>query len=288
MRVDVRGEDQINRLIEQNGKGIILVTWHGRTFVPITHYRNRGFWSMISTSRDGEYQNYIFKRFGFNTVRGSSSARGAVQATLALVKQARAGGILAMTPDGPRGPSAVAQPGVIFLAVRAGCPILPAGISAYPRILFNTWDRYLVPLPFARGVIKFGEPIYIPENAKSEEDQQHWARIVGEAIIALEHEADQLARTGRIDPAAHSPDPRSTETGNGTEARVAASQDSLLGGEGRGGVDSSSVPEGRSSDTSPGIHSGVLGCFGVGQDDAVHSVDQGQDAATQHEAWRRA
>jgi lysophospholipid acyltransferase (LPLAT)-like uncharacterized protein len=194
LRIHVRGEERIPQLIEENGTGIVLVTWHGRTLVPISRFRNRGWWSMISTSRDGEYQNAIFKRFGFNTVRGSTSARGAVVATLQLVKHARSGGVLAMTPDGPRGPSGCAQPGIIFLASRAGCPILPTGISAYPRTLVNTWDRYLIPWPFARAVILFGDPIYIPEDAKSEEAQQFWAQKVGCEIDALEKEAEAIAR----------------------------------------------------------------------------------------------
>src|SRR3569833_692239 len=174
LRWKVEGEEQIDELIRQNGKGVILVGWHGRTFLPITRYRKRGYWSMISTSRDGEYQDRIFKRFGFNTVRGSSSARGAVQATVNLLKRIKAGDVLAMTPDGPRGPSGCAQPGVIFMAMRTGNPILPCGISAAPRYLVPTWDRYLVPMPFARAVMLYGEPFYVPADAKSEEDQRMW------------------------------------------------------------------------------------------------------------------
>lgn len=200
LRWKVEGEEQIDELIRQNGKGVILVTWHGRTFLPITRFNRRGYWSMISTSRDGEYQDRIFKKFGFNTVRGSTSARGAVQATVTLLKHVKAGAVLAMTPDGPRGPSGCAQPGVIFLAMRSGCPILPAGISAAPRYLAPTWDRYMVPLPFSRAVMVYGEPMYVPDDVKSEEEQRIWADKLAVQINALEREAERLSGAGPGQP----------------------------------------------------------------------------------------
>ncbi len=73
-----------------------------------------------------------------------------------------------MTPDGPRGPSAVLQPGIMTMAQKSGAAIVPTGISAKPRILVNSWDRYLVPLPFSRGVILCGEPIFVPPDLSEE------------------------------------------------------------------------------------------------------------------------
>jgi lysophospholipid acyltransferase (LPLAT)-like uncharacterized protein len=201
LRLHIVGEERI-RALQQEGKGVILVTWHGRTLIPIARFRRRGYWAIISTSKDGEYQNRVFRHFGWRTVRGSTSARGAVQAALTVTKQLRAGATLAFTPDGPRGPSHVVQPGAIFLAQKSGSPIVPAGISASPRWLMRAWDRYLVPAPFARAVWIYGEPIFIPPDAKSEEEQRRWADRVGAAITALEEQAERetggsVARTGR-------------------------------------------------------------------------------------------
>ncbi len=190
LRVRMVGEEHVHAA-QTAGKGVILVSWHGRTFMPITRFRNKGYWSLVSTSRDGEYQNHLFQRFGINTVRGSSSARGAVQAALTLTKHLKAGATAAFTPDGPRGPSHVVQPGAIFLAQKSGSPIIPAGISANPRKLMRAWDKYMIPLPFARVVWIYGEPIHIPADAKSEEDQQLWAERVGAAITALEEQAER-------------------------------------------------------------------------------------------------
>lgn len=192
LRLRVFGEERV-REIQEDGKGVILLTWHGRTIIPICRFRKRGYWAMISTSRDGEYQNRIFQRFGWQTVRGSTSARGAVQAALTITKQLKRGATLAHTPDGPRGPIHVVQPGAVFLAQKSGSPIIPVGISTYPRKLASAWDQYMVPMPFARAVWIYGEPIYIPSDAKSHEEQQLWSDRVGAAIMAVEAQAEREA-----------------------------------------------------------------------------------------------
>ncbi|NUQ69754.1 MAG: lysophospholipid acyltransferase family protein [Chthonomonadales bacterium] len=149
-------------------RGAILVTWHGRTLIPANVLRHRGYWALISLSRDGEMQNGIFTRFGFNTVRGSTS-RGGLRATLRLARILRDGGVLALTPDGPRGPSHEVQGGTLLLAEKSGVPIVPVGISARPRFLVRSWDRYMLPLPFARVTWVVGDPITVPEGVKRDE-----------------------------------------------------------------------------------------------------------------------
>ena len=203
LRVQIIGGERV-RALQETGHGMILVTWHGRTMLPISRFRKRGYWAIISTSRDGEYQNQIFKRFGWQTVRGSTSARGAVQAALTVTKQLKNGATLAFTPDGPRGPSHVVQPGAIFLAQKSGSPIIPAGISAYPRKLSSrSWDRYMIPRPFARVVWIYGDPIYIPADAKSEEDQKLWADRIGAAIDALEAQAEREVGASSVSAVPH-------------------------------------------------------------------------------------
>ena len=192
LRLKVFGEEETLSMAREKGHGLIFVTWHGRTFIPITRFANRKYWALISTSRDGELQNEIFNYYGFRTVRGSSSARGAVQATLTLAKELKEGGILAFTPDGPRGPSRCAQPGVVYLARKSGCPVIPVGISASPCKLWSSWDRYMLPLPLSRAVMLYGDPIYIPSDAKSGADQDHWAAVIGREISRLEAMADAM------------------------------------------------------------------------------------------------
>lgn len=196
LRLQVSGENQIDVIRRESGTGVILVTWHGRTFVPITRFKDRGFWAIISTSRDGNYQNSLFGRFGFNTVRGSTSARGAVACALAMARELKKGAVLAHTPDGPRGPAHKVHPGAIFLAQKSGCPILPAGISAYGRWSLNTWDHYQIPYPFARAAMIFGEPIHVPPRI-TEEERDSYSSIVCEAINRLEGLADDQVKARR-------------------------------------------------------------------------------------------
>lgn len=180
----------------RQGKGAVLVTWHGRSFIPANVFRGRGFWAIISLSRDGEIQNHIFRRFGFRIIRGSTG-RGGIRAALEAARRVSEGGILAFTPDGPRGPSRQVQPGALFIAQKSGCPIIPAGVSAYPRASLPTWDHYMVPLPFARGVFIFGEPVEVPEGIDEQQFEQ-LRQKVEEAINVLEAQAEQMVRARQV------------------------------------------------------------------------------------------
>jgi len=174
------------------GEGQILVTWHGRTLIPVFHLRNRGIVTVVSPSRDGEIQYRVFRRFGWDAVRGSS-ARGALQATLGAVRHLRAGRTLALAPDGPKGPAEIAQPGALFLAVKSGCPLVPAGVSAWPSWRLKSWDSYMVPRPFSRAVIVYGEPIRLDRDA-SPEDLREATERLNAALGSLRARADALAR----------------------------------------------------------------------------------------------
>jgi lysophospholipid acyltransferase (LPLAT)-like uncharacterized protein len=178
------------REVMNTGEGAILVIWHGRTLIAANHFRRRGWWALISLSRDGEIQNSIFKRFGFQTIRGSTG-RGGVKAAIQLARKVKEGGVLAFTPDGPRGPTHRVQQGTIFLAQRSGRPIIPFGISANPRKLLPTWDSYLIPYPFSRAAIVCGEPIYVAADA-DEEAQARFTVILENELNKMEQRAESL------------------------------------------------------------------------------------------------
>ena len=173
-----------------DGGGAVLVTWHGRTFVPANFFANRGWWAIISLSRDGEIQNRIFQRFGFRTVRGSTG-RGGVRAALQATRRVREGGSLTLTPDGPRGPTRVFGEGSLLIAQRSGRPVIPVGISARPRKLIPTWDSYLIPYPFARAALVFGEAVVVPEKLDADQEAALAKHLAGE-IDRLEQRAEEL------------------------------------------------------------------------------------------------
>ncbi len=194
LRIHVEGWEPIEEHLRM-GTGAVMVSWHGRTFVPANLMRGRGFLAMISLSRDGEIQAEIFRRFGFRILRGSTS-RGGVRAALEAAREVRKGAILAFTPDGPRGPSRKFQPGALLIAQKAGVPIYPVGVSAYPRILLPTWDQYLIPLPFARCAYLVGEAVWVPPSADKDAFVQ-LAEQLESAINTLEARAESLVRGGR-------------------------------------------------------------------------------------------
>ncbi len=177
--------------LDTGGKGAIFVTWHGRSLIPANVFRNRGYWALISLSRDGELQNNIFSRFGFQTIRGSTG-RGGVRGALQMARKVRDGGVLAFTPDGPRGPTHKVQLGVILMAEKSGAPIIPLGISASRRWLMRSWDSYMLPKPFARAYFLVGTPIHIPPNL-DEAGREAYAAQVEVAINRLEREAEHRA-----------------------------------------------------------------------------------------------
>jgi lysophospholipid acyltransferase (LPLAT)-like uncharacterized protein len=175
----------------QPSQGTIYVTWHGRTLIPALTMRNRGWWALISLSRDGEIQNNFFQLLGFQTARGSTG-RGGIRGALTMSRRVKEGGALVMTPDGPRGPTHKVQLGVILIAEKSGAPIIPVGISANHRWLMKSWDSYMLPKPFSKVYFLVGEPIVIPPNL-NEEGRLQYAAQLETAINRLERDAESRA-----------------------------------------------------------------------------------------------
>jgi lysophospholipid acyltransferase (LPLAT)-like uncharacterized protein len=182
----------MDRMLEYRlkGLGLVLLLWHGRTLLPIYCCRNKGLWAIISLSRDGEMQNRIVSRYGYRTIRGSSGKKGA-RAFLESVHRLRGGELLAITPDGPKGPDRQVQLGSALLAFRAGCCVLPVGASARPRKLLKSWDSYMVPAPFCRAAIVFGEPLQ-PPTADDERTLAEWSARVRMALDDVEEQAEKM------------------------------------------------------------------------------------------------
>lgn len=178
--------------------GKIYCGWHGRSFIPAQFFRNRGVWCIISHSRDGEMQTRIFTSFGFQIIRGSTG-RGGERALVESIRVLRKGDEMAITPDGPRGPTGVVQPGVMMMARKSGCALIPVGSSASRGWYAPTWDRYLIPWAFSRCVFVFGEPIYVAPDAGDEQ--------VEEARLRLESEIERMQRRAEEIVGAKAPKP---------------------------------------------------------------------------------
>lgn len=187
LRIHTRNEDEF----ESVGGGKILCGWHGRSSIAGAKYRGRGFYVIISLSKDGEIQNRIFQKLGFKTIRGSTG-RGGERALVESIRALRGGATMAITPDGPRGPSGVVQPGILAMAKKSGCALVPVGISSRPRILLKkAWDQHMIPLPFGKSMMAFGKPYYIAKDASEAEVEQVRLNLE-EDMHRLQEDAEKL------------------------------------------------------------------------------------------------
>ena len=168
-------------------KGGLVLPWHGYTILPIYYFRHKGMYSIVSVSKDGELQNKLLQSRGFKTIRGSSGRHGA-RALLESIRALKGGGLMAITPDGPRGPAKVVQPGPVHLAKRSGCPVVGVGVACKPCKRLSSWDEHLVPMPFSKAVISFSDPIYIDND----EDDEVACKRIGDIINSAEKRAESL------------------------------------------------------------------------------------------------
>jgi lysophospholipid acyltransferase (LPLAT)-like uncharacterized protein len=174
--------------LKARGVPILFALWHGRMFLSIQAHRHEGIVTMASRSRDGEIIAGWLEQNGYVVVRGSTT-RGGSQALREMVRHVRSGRNAALTVDGPKGPARVVAPGVVQLARLTGAWILPiTSSSSRPRFL-RSWDRYLLPGPFSRNVVAYGEPFPIPEEMT---DQAAISKIAS-ALDAATAEADASA-----------------------------------------------------------------------------------------------
>lgn len=154
----------------------IFALWHNRVSLSPIIYQlyvrkfdaGRRMASMVSASKDGGLVAQVLEHFAFESIRGSSSRRGG-QALVEMTSRAEDGFDLAITPDGPRGPCYEAHDGIIVTAQLTGLPILPVSYHLNWKIRPNSWDRFQIPLPFARCDIVVGKAMIIPREITDEE-----------------------------------------------------------------------------------------------------------------------
>ncbi len=158
----------IGKEIEQNimdkHAHLIYAIWHGRIFFLPYLYRGHGDKvCLASPSMDGEIVAGVLKRFGLKVIRGSSYKQGG-QAFRELIRALRQKKSAVIIADGSRGPAFHVQGGIIHLARLMGVPILPLTYGARRAIIFKSWDRFILPLPFSPVVVMYGEPVYVEKD----------------------------------------------------------------------------------------------------------------------------
>lgn len=178
------------------GSGFACMLWHEALLPLLWLHRGIGAVIVVSHARDGQYLSEFAESIGYRLVRGSSS-RGAVGALLAASRELEQGAIVAMTPDGPRGPRRDLKSGVLAAAQRAGVPVLPVHAEADRAWRLHSWDRFCVPRPFARVRVAYGAPLRVGRGTEE----------LPAAVVRARAAMDEVERMARW------PDGTATPTG---------------------------------------------------------------------------
>lgn len=176
------------------GPRCIWAFWHGMILPLAYSHRGRGVVVLVSKHGDGEIISQIICAMGYGVVRGSST-RGGLRALLQMARAGEAGFPLSVTPDGPRGPREVLQPGILHIAHRSGLPIVPLAAAALRATRLRSWDGFLVPHPFSRVAIATGTPIAIPSETPAERLEPEWGPVVASGLRSVNELADRWRST---------------------------------------------------------------------------------------------
>lgn len=177
---------------ERGGPGVIYCMWHSRILLGVATQIGCGIHAVISLHGDGEYIARTVERLGIRTIRGSTT-RGALRALRGSFDVVRAGGNVLFTPDGPRGPRLRVQQGCVAAASETGAPIVPLAIDCASSKRLRSWDRFMVPMPFTKVVVRFGPPVHVPPDL-DERGIEEWRARIEQAMH--EAHADAAAVVG--------------------------------------------------------------------------------------------
>jgi lysophospholipid acyltransferase (LPLAT)-like uncharacterized protein len=159
IRYEIEGWENFEA-IGHHGKVPIYAFWHDRIFAGTYFFRNRGIVVITSQSLDGEYIARFIQRFGYGSVRGSST-RGGVGALVEMIRLMRTGLPMAFSVDGPKGPRYEAKTGAVMLAQKTGNPLMPFVVECKKYWTVKSWDRLQIPRPFTRAKVTIAPPLYV-------------------------------------------------------------------------------------------------------------------------------
>lgn len=185
VKKEILGEAHLRDTWE-SGDSVIFPCWHDQLLLIVFGYPGQHAILLISPSKDGELLTRTMKYFGHDTVRGSSS-RGGRAAFKELLTLCKGKLDIALTPDGPRGPRHELKDGVIQLARLSGRPVIPLAFACSRGHRFKSWDRFILPYPFSRGVYSYGEPLYFDKQ----EGVDGFRKRLQKAMAANQRQAEQ-------------------------------------------------------------------------------------------------
>ena len=163
----------------KNGGRVLLCCWHQQFFAAIRHFKTYAIYHpslMISQSKDGDIISGIAEKSGWHAVRGSSSRDGG-RALKEMISHLKHSGLAAHVVDGPKGPAGVIKAGVISLARAAEAVVVPVYATSDRAWYFKSWDRFMLPKPFARVTLHFGEMLDLTSAGSDQDFEPHRVRL---------------------------------------------------------------------------------------------------------------
>ena len=185
-RVEWRGGDAAGPR-GADGHRCIFAFWHARMLALAFTHRDRNAAVLVSRSRDGEIITRVIEHLGFVAARGSST-RGGEEGALDMLQRAGEERMIAITPDGPRGPAERVKPGLAWLAGRSGRAVVPVAAAASRSWVLRSWDGFRIPKPFAHVCVAYGAPASVPAGLEAA-DAETWRRRREDARQAITREA---------------------------------------------------------------------------------------------------
>ena len=189
---------------------MLYMLWHETLLVPLTHYACPMVSTLVSKHADGQLLANFVQNLGLSAIRGSTN-KGGMQAVREIIRDVTGCRHLAITPDGPRGPRRVVQPGAVYLAAKTGMLLAPLGVGLRSCWRAKSWDRFAVPKPCTRAKVVSGKVFEIPKKVRTE-DLEHYAKLaqaeLDRVTLIAEHWAEtndlalSLARAQTLSPTA--------------------------------------------------------------------------------------
>lgn len=174
-----------------NSNGAIIHCWHNQLLIGMYCLRNLNYYVLASTSKDGDYVSSLLKKFGWKVIRGSSNNKAA-NSLVQMLRLAKKGMTLALTPDGPLGPLYHVESGGLYLASKTGRPIIPFSLTFEKKwIVKKSWDKLQIPKPFSKCVVCFGKPYFITEKL-TEENLENKKQSLKQAIKDINRDGKRI------------------------------------------------------------------------------------------------
>ncbi|MCC7251726.1 glycosyltransferase N-terminal domain-containing protein [Hyphomicrobium sp.] len=152
----------------------ILSMWHGQfVLMPTLHEFNEKTFpvsAIVARHKDAVAIKTLLEKFDITVVEGAGAAhrkkdRGGAAALRGAMRLLKDGRTFSMTADIPPGPARQAGLGIVTLARFSGRPIVPFAVATSRFLVFPTWSRLTINLPFSKLVYVIGDPIWVPAEA---------------------------------------------------------------------------------------------------------------------------